>query len=94
MAWIRTLGCCASLIIGSRYACIGGCSGSVQAHHAGERGLGQKADDSTCIPLCFAHHHDWHRAGGMFAGWSRAERRAWADRQIARHQALYTRRAA
>ncbi len=28
----------------------------VHAHHAGTRGMSQKADDRTAIPLCAAHH--------------------------------------
>lgn len=26
------------------------------AHHAGQRGLGRRADDATAIPLCWRHH--------------------------------------
>lgn len=26
------------------------------AHHAGQRGTGQKADDRTAVPLCWRHH--------------------------------------
>jgi hypothetical protein len=26
------------------------------AHHAGQRAFGRKADDRTCIPLCWKHH--------------------------------------
>lgn len=26
------------------------------AHHAGQRGLGRRADDRTAIPLCWRHH--------------------------------------
>lgn len=26
------------------------------AHHAGQRAFGRKADDRTCIPLCWRHH--------------------------------------
>lgn len=32
------------------------CSGPVTAHHAGQRGLMQKADDRTALPLCMGHH--------------------------------------
>jgi hypothetical protein len=28
----------------------------IEAAHTGGRGLGQKADDTRCIPLCRAHH--------------------------------------
>lgn len=30
--------------------------GTIYAHHAGQRGTGQKAADRTCIPLCWRHH--------------------------------------
>lgn len=52
-----------------------------------ERGLGQKADDRTCVPLC-AHHHivSWHGGQGPFAGWDRDRRRAWGDELVARVQ--------
>lgn len=30
--------------------------GTVYAHHAGQRAFGRKADDRTCIPLCWRHH--------------------------------------
>lgn len=30
--------------------------GRIYAHHAGQRGLGRKADDKTAIPLCWRHH--------------------------------------
>lgn len=30
--------------------------GTVYAHHAGQRAFGRKADDRTCIPLCWKHH--------------------------------------
>lgn len=42
-----------------------------QAHHAGHRGLSQRADDRTCIPLCWTHHdrnspHSIHTLGRKF----------------------------
>jgi hypothetical protein len=42
-----------------------------EAHHAGQRGLSQKADDRTCIPLCWTHHdrrspHSVHSLGKNF----------------------------
>lgn len=30
--------------------------GSTYAHHAGPRAFGRKAEDRTCIPLCWRHH--------------------------------------
>lgn len=70
---------------------VGGCDGPVEAHHAGrDRGMGQRADDSTAVPLCHRHHVcDWHGATGAFKGWSRAQRRAWADWAVERTRAAY-----
>ncbi len=51
-----------------RYACIVCMGGNIRlvrtglplvhAHHAGTRGMGQKAPDRTAIPLCRVHHTD------------------------------------
>jgi hypothetical protein len=50
MSWITTQTCCV-------------CESQHQpqfsksyAHHAGQRAFGRKADDRTCIPLCWRHH--------------------------------------
>lgn len=62
----------------------GQCSGPVEADHAGDRGLGQKADDRTCVPLCARHHRDRTDVHGFFATLTRDERRAWCRHAIAR----------
>lgn len=36
---------------------------SIEAHHTGKRGLGQKAPDHTAIPLCLRCHHWFHDRG-------------------------------
>jgi hypothetical protein len=80
-AFVRTLPCAAP-------GAPAGCGGPIHPHHMGrERGLGQKADDRTCVPLC-AHHHivSWHGGHGPFAGWDRDRRRAWGDELVARVQ--------
>lgn len=60
-----------------------GHAGRIHAHHAGRRpGVGMKADDSTVIAMCEKHHRAWHDATGVFAGWTKADRRAWADAAI------------
>jgi hypothetical protein len=59
------------------------CSGPVEAHHARPRGLGQRAADSTCIPLCRAAHRSWHDGGPPFGFLTRDQRRAWAEAHIA-----------
>ena len=73
-----------------RAAVLGGdCSGGwPDAHHAGPRGLSQRAHDRTCIPLCRRHHREWHDAAGVFRTWRKAERAAWAEEQIAEVQRL------
>ena len=86
LAFVRTLPCCAlqeehdvmKTLMGQE------CSRGIHAHHAGRRpGTGVKAPDDTAIPLCDVHHFEWHQAAGMFHGWSREQRREWADARIA-----------
>jgi hypothetical protein len=36
--------------------CVCGRTWGVEAAHTGPRGLGQKASDESCIPLCWVHH--------------------------------------
>lgn len=44
LAWLHQ---CPCLVCGVR---------PIQAHHAGPRGLGQKAPDRLAVPLCWHHH--------------------------------------
>lgn len=56
----------------------GGCHGVVEADHAGlDRGVGMKAHDNTCVPLCSQHHHDRHNFTGPFRGFDKERMRAW-----------------
>ena len=53
--------------------------GSIYAHHAGQRAFGRKADDRTCIPLCWRHHdrassQSIHSLGKSFWGTYRIDR--------------------
>lgn len=77
MAIVRTLPCAAIGLPGHQ------CDGSIHAHHAGYRGVSQKADDNTTIPLCQVAHANWHDCNGCFAGWERDEREAFAVIKIA-----------
>ena len=88
MAWVRTLPCCAP------HGLMWLCNGGTEAHHAGRRATGRKADDDTCIPLSMYCHRWWHAAAGPFAGWTRDRRRTWADARITETQALWAKRAA
>lgn len=53
------------------------CEGDIVAHHAGP-----KVNDSTAVPLCAKHHQQWHDANGVFKGWGKEGRRAWAKAAI------------
>lgn len=55
----------------------------VDPHHAGKkRGMGMKADDGTCIPLCRKHHRAWHDLALPFRSMTRDQRRSWSQYQI------------
>ena len=86
LRWVKGLPCAAP----RNHSCVG----PVEAHHAGERGVGRKADDTTAIPLCTLAHRDWHGATGCFRGWTRETRKAWAWRVIAETRATIEERKA
>lgn len=80
MAWVRTCRCFVGI----------DCEGRIHAHHAGERpGMGMKAGDDTCIPLCSKHHAEWHGASGHFREMDKVDRRRWSDTAIQVTQARY-----
>jgi hypothetical protein len=87
MARVRKLPCCVLVL---RYSASGivfdACSGSTEAHHMGERGLGQKCSDLETVPFCSEHHRQWHDARGVFAGWSKETRRTFARATILKTQ--------
>lgn len=83
MLFVKTLPC-AAFGVSAEYQC----DGPIEADHAGERGLGQKSPDSTCIPLCSSHHRHRHNVSGAFAGWSRERMRAWLNQRICVTQRL------
>jgi hypothetical protein len=85
VAWIHSLKCCVPYCvthIDRAYA-------RVEAHHAGDHGLAQRAPDRTCIPLCVWHHREGgdsiHRMGSRFWGAHGLER----DTLIAKLNAEY-----
>lgn len=69
MAWVRRQPCSAKGM--------GTCSGRVEADHTGKRGVGQKADDRTCIPLCHKHHVQRTSFSGPFRSWNQEAMRVW-----------------
>jgi 1,2-phenylacetyl-CoA epoxidase catalytic subunit len=82
MRWVRKLPCAARAVDPQ-------CDGHVQADHAGRRGLGQKADDRSCIPLCAKHHEQRASFHGPFRTWTQAQMRTWLHDTIEATQALY-----
>jgi hypothetical protein len=85
MELIHRMPCCCELGVsrdGKNYA-DSMCGGDIEANHAGEKpGVGLKAPDDTCIPMCNLHHRDWTDHNGLFRYWARNERRARADKMI------------
>lgn len=82
LAWVRQQPCCV-------VSC--GAYPPSHPHHAGVRGLGQKAPDATAIPLCGTCHRAYHDGKGPFGEtrMTRTERQAWAKHEIERHRAIY-----
>lgn len=85
MAWIRRQPCCA------RETATTPCQGRVEADHAGRRGIGQKADDRTCIPLCRNHHRERTDFSGTFRYHDHESMRAWLAIMVEYHQTMYER---
>lgn len=83
LAFVHTLPCAARSVQGHR------CDGRIEADHAGERPVGRRADDRTCIPLCMLGHRERTDFAGAFRGFDRVHMRGWLDEQIARTQARY-----
>ena len=83
MRWVRRQPCCARDFDPDR------CNGRVEADHAGRRGLGTKADDRSCIPLCQQHHQARGSFSGPFWTWGQAQMRAWLVAMVAATQEAF-----
>jgi hypothetical protein len=98
MSWVRTRPCVVSVLApflflstpeqAAKFKATP-CSGHVEADHAGDRGIGQKADDSTCIPMCSSHHAQRHAHSGIFFQFTQLELRAWRTEAITRTQTAW-----
>ena len=85
MAWVKTQPCELAGVEGA-----GHCWGGIEADHAGEKpGLGMKADDSTCIPLCSRHHRHRTVRDGFFRGMTREAELDWRMAAVLRTQVRY-----
>jgi len=67
------------------------CEGRIEVCHEGRtgKGMGTRCPDSETIPMCTALHRHWTDHSGWFAGWTKEQRRDWADARIAETTALY-----
>lgn len=54
LAFVRLHPCCSC-----------GATRDIEAHHTGRRGMGQKAADSTAVPLCRGCHRYFHDHGHL-----------------------------
>lgn len=68
------------------------CWGRIEADHMGERALGRKAEDDTCVPICEQHHRERTDHSGSFRHLTRDQLRPWRARAIARTQAAWSAR--
>ena len=74
MSFVRGLRCCR-------------CGqGPSEAHHAGDRAFGRKADDHTCIPLCNSCHVGIPKLNEFP---SKEARREWVDVKISETLSLF-----
>ncbi len=85
MRWIKHQPCCAAGMMSHKSPC----DGPVEADHAGRRGMRQKADDRTCIPLCRKHHRERGSFSGGFRDWDQNGMRLWLNAMVTRHQVRY-----
>lgn len=86
MLWVKTLPCLIASLEGA-----GPCSSVVEPDHVGVRGIGQKAPDDTCVPLCSTHHLDRHAHTGYFRYRSKEWTREWREEAIRKTQAEHQR---
>ena len=79
--WLHTQPCIVTGHVGER----------VQASHVGSGGMGQKKGTwFYAVPMRDDVHRDWEGHCGQFTGWSREERRGFADAWVALTQARWT----
>ena len=83
MAWVNGQSCL--------LAHLGDCAGPIEADHCGDRGLGQKAPDSTCVPLCTKHHRERTDMRGAFGGFDAEGMRLWRRWAVQNVQEAYAR---
>jgi hypothetical protein len=79
-AWVKTQAC----VVGG-HRC-----GRAEPHHiidgrgAQRKGMGQTARDRDALPLCRAHHNEFHDGNGFCQGWSKEQRRVFQEQEIER----------
>lgn len=90
MEFVRTLECSVAFEAPDPNRAPSRCLGPIEADHDSRgRGLGQKSDDSTVIPLCTGHHRERTDHTGSFKYLTRDQVRAWFDRAQQRAQQFW-----
>jgi hypothetical protein len=84
MLWVKMQACCASTFAID----LGSCDGVVEADHAGLRGMGMKASDWTCVPICTLHHRQRTDFSGPFKKWTQEMMRSFLQSAVANTQLL------
>lgn len=75
LSWLHELDCAVAVQLNDyRF-----CRWPIEADHLGEHGMGNKASDQSCAPICSRHHRDRHERRGFFKGWSKERMREWCD---------------
>lgn len=77
MLWVKSLSCAVLEFWMPWEHEIGTCDGPIQADHMGRRGIGQKAADDTCAPMCRRHHRERTDHSGVFRHATREQAREW-----------------
>lgn len=98
LAWVREQLCAAWFppyetgedAIGFTTTVYAHCYGRTEACHEGRTpGMALKCPDAETMPMCSSHHRQWTDHTGIFKGWTKEQRRTWADERIAETTARY-----
>jgi hypothetical protein len=82
MLFVKSLTCAVSRMPPDPHRVTACSRGPSEADHLGSRGIGQKADDRTCGPMCSQHHRERTDHSGCFRDLDQAALRLWRARVI------------
>lgn len=82
MGWIKQQSCIVRQFAVVMKSPTTPCRGDIEADHMGERGLGRKAPDSTCVPICSGHHRERTDFSGAFKTFTQMDMRSFVASAI------------